>query len=518
MLRRLLALVLLPVAAGAAPAQDAPRVSLDRPEPTITLTLADALAQARSRSPAYRQALNDAGPARWAVRNAYGALVPTLTVGGSLGYTGAGSSSFGGSVFQQSSAAVTSSYGISLNMRVDGTVLTGPATQRANQRAVEEDIGFAGAGLVHDVTSQYLAVLRAVAQTDMARQTVLRNIEFLELARTRFQVGQATLLDVRQAEVQRGQSEVEYLRARQTESEAKLELLRRMGVELSVPVSQLALPDSFPVVEPQFDLQQLLRLAEEENPSLKAARAREDAASSMVRAARSEYLPSLSLDAGWSGFTQEFTNTNLLVSQSTERAQRQLADCNFQNALIGALPDGGVPGYENGGIIGDCNAFVGLDATGQALLPENRLALLDANDTWPWNFRRQPFQATLRVSLPIFTGFSRNLRVAQATAAREDADELVRARALQVRSDVQSRHLGLATAWEAIGVQDANRVAAREQLELARERFRLGAGSALEVTDAETAFARAEADYIDAIYTYHQAIAALEFAVGRPLR
>ncbi len=67
-------------------------------------------------------------------------------------------------------------------------------------------------------------------------------------------------------------------------------------------------------------------------------------------------------------------------------------------------------------------------------------------------------------------------------------------------------------------MQDANQRAAREQLALARERFRLGNGSSLEVADAQAATARAEADYVNAVYTYHKAIAALEFAVGRPLR
>jgi outer membrane protein TolC len=516
--RSLFPVLALPLLAGWAGAQEPRRVSTERPPVTVTVTLAEALAQARANSPAYRQALNDAGPARWAVRSAQGALLPSLDVDGGLSYSGAGASQFGGSLFQQNSAALYSSYGIRLGLRLDGSTLLAPATQRASERAVEEDITFAGAGLVTDITTQYLAGLRATAQTEVARQTVQRNLEFLELARARQQVGQATLLDVRQAEVSLGQSEVEFLRARQAEQEAKLELFRRMGVELRVPVSQVALTDSFPLVEPAYDLDALLRQAEEQNPLLRAARARQDAAGIGVRSARSQYLPSLSLSAAWRGFTQEFTNTDLLIGQQTERARMQLANCEFQNALISALPGGGVPGYPNGGLVPDCRAFVGLDPTGEALLPENRQQIIDGNKAWPWDFRRQPFQASVSVSLPLFAGFSRNLSVARAAAAREDAQEAVRAGHLQVRTDVQGRWLGLQTAWEAIAVQDANRTAATDQLDLARERFRLGSGSALEVTDAETARARAEAEYVNAVYAYHQAIAALEFAVGRPLR
>jgi outer membrane protein len=144
--------------------------------------------------------------------------------------------------------------------------------------------------------------------------------------------------------------------------------------------------------------------------------------------------------------------------------------------------------------------------------------LLDRNNVFPFQFSNQPFQAQVRISLPIFQGFDRNLQVARANAARDDAAEQVRARELQVRSDVTARHLGLTAAYEAIGVQGNNRTAAREQLELAQTRFRLGSGSALEVTDAQTAVTRAEADYVNAIYAYHRAIVGLEFAVGRRLR
>ena len=37
-------------------------------------------------------------------------------------------------------------------------------------------------------------------------------------------------------------------------------------------------------------------------------------------------------------------------------------------------------------------------------------------------------------------------------------------------------------------------------------------------SDAQTAVQRAEGDYVNAVYDYHKAVAALEAAVGRPLR
>lgn len=94
----------------------------------------------------------------------------------------------------------------------------------------------------------------------------------------------------------------------------------------------------------------------------------------------------------------------------------------------------------------------------------------------------------------------------------------MRARRLQVRTDVQARYFALETAYRAIGAQLANRQAARDQVRLAQDRYRLGAGTALEVSDAQSAVQRAEADYVNALYGYHKAMAALEAAVGRSLR
>ncbi|MEO8225804.1 MAG: TolC family protein [Gemmatimonadota bacterium] len=497
--------VLLALSAGgpaAAAAQDTTTVA-----PTATLTLAEALATARTNSPTYRQTLNDAGPARWGVRSAYGDLLPSASVSGGLGYTGSGQSSFGGTTFSQTSPSYNSNYGVNLQWNITGRTLSAPGQAKALERATTADINAAGTNLKQQVTTQYLQSLQATAQVEVARQQVLRNIDFLKLAQARYQVGQATLLDVRQAEVTKGTSDVALLRAIQTDNEAKLELIRRMGVVAPIAIDQLKLTDSFPVTAPEFNLDQLLAAAAEQNPELLAFRARDAAAGANVSAARSEFLPSLSMSAGWNGFTQQFTNSGLLVNQALTGAQGQYANCLDNNTIrssAGLAPR-------------DCLATTGLTDP-NTLDPQVQQQIISSNSVFPFNFSRQPFSARLSLSLPIFTGFSRSLRVAQARAQLQDADESVRARALQLRTDVQGRYLALGSAYKTIAVQQANREAAREQLRLAQDRYRLGSGTALELSDAQNAIQRAEGDYVNAIYGYHIAIAALEAAVGRPLR
>lgn len=480
------------------------------PAPAATLTLDEALTQARRNSPAYRQVSNDIGPARAAVRSAYGAFLPTFSADAGFGYTGAGQSNFGGTFFQQSSPSLNSSWGLGLSWQLSGRVLAAPATQKALRRATEAEIDNALVGLDADVTVQYLSALQAAAQVGVARQQVARNQEFLDLARARHQVGQATLIDVRQAEVTKGNSDVGLLRAVQSANEAKLELLRIMGVTPPVAVEQIALTDSFPVAAPAWELDQLLAIADRENATLRSAVARERAADVQVTAARSEYLPSLSVTAGWSGFTQEFTDENLLISQQLRSAQGSFANCEAQNEIRAGLTTPLAPI--------DCLAVSGLAPGGGALNDEVVNAIRDQNSVFPFDYTGQPFRANLTVTVPIFTGFSRGLRIAEARAQADDASEFYRAQQLQVRTTVHQRLLAVRTAYQASQVQETSVAAAREQLQLAQDRYRLGSGTSLELADAQTAVAQAETDLVNAVYDYHKAIAVLEAAVGQPLR
>jgi outer membrane protein len=473
-----------------------------------TLTLSEALEQARANSPVYRQVLNDAGPARWGVRQAYANLfLPGADVSLGFGYTGAGRSTFGGTEFTQSSPSYNSSYGINLGWNLSLATLSAPGRAKALQRATGEQIAAGGVQLKADITTQYLTALQSAAQVDVAEQQVKRNDDFLKLAQARYQVGQTTLLDVRQAEVTKSTSEVALLTARQRVSEAKLELFRLMGIEPPAPVAQIALTDSFPVVEPQFDLTTLLATAEQQNPNLRALQAQEDAAGAAVTTAKSQYFPNLNLSARWSGFAQEFTDEDLLLNQALTNSKAGYGACLENNQIRSSAGLAPV----------NCLSVNGLSDP-STLDPTVSASIVNRNNVFPFSFTRQPFNASLSISLPIFNGFSRELDVAQQQAQREDAEEQVRATRLLVRKTVEADYLQVQTAYSSIAVQQAARDAARDQLRLAQDRYRLGSGTALELSDAQNAVQGAEGAYVNAVYGYHIAVAALEAAVGRPLR
>lgn len=121
----------------------------------------------------------------------------------------------------------------------------------------------------------------------------------------------------------------------------------------------------------------------------------------------------------------------------------------------------------------------------------------------------------LRVEVPIFTGFSRSARVAQATArVKQNEARLVRTEQ-QVVSELRT---ALETVQEARARAAAQRRAvaqAQRGFEIASAEYNAGVGSQLQITDAEVALRESEFNYARAVYDYLSARARLEAAVGR---
>jgi outer membrane protein len=481
---------------------------LVRPTPTATLTLAEAVGQARLNNPAFRQVVNNADPADAAVKAAYGAFIPNVGASGGVNYTGAGSQFFGGQTFTQPSS-YGSNYQLGFDWTLSGTTILGPSAAKASQRAARADTSQGSLSLAEQVVTQYLNALQAQATHEVARQQLRRNLDFLQLTTARQRVGQTSLYDVRQADVTANNSKVDLLRTRQAEVDQKLELLRVMGVTMDLPMEQLALVDSFPVLEPSWSLDELFREAAEKNPGLQAERARAAAAKAQLKQAKSTFFPSLLLNGGWSGFTQQFSNVDQEIANAESSAISGAQQCRDDNVIRGNVGLSTVP---------DCNAANGLDPSGLQLQSSVTQAITDQNDVFPFDFTNNPFVVNLGISIPIFQGFSRQQNVSLARAQQRNAEEQVRAVELQLRTTVASRLQATKTTYDVIAVQRQSQVAATQQLQLAQERYRLGSGTVLEVSDALNSVTAADAAYINAVSDHQRAIVALYAALGRNYR
>jgi outer membrane protein TolC len=94
----------------------------------------------------------------------------------------------------------------------------------------------------------------------------------------------------------------------------------------------------------------------------------------------------------------------------------------------------------------------------------------------------------------------------------------VRARNLQLTTEVTQTYLTLVTDAKTVQLQEQNAAKATEELAFAEESYKVGAKTFLDVTTARGTYEQALSARVNAIYEYHKAFAALESAVGRPLR
>jgi outer membrane protein len=279
----------------------------------------------------------------------------------------------------------------------------------------------------------------------------------------------------------------------------KLRLFQQMGVEQP---SNVRLTTQFTELREPPPLPDLLTAARQSNPVVLALRSREKVADLNVKRARSEYSPTLNVSTGISGYTYSFANSNFLVQQATAQAISSKESCIRSEEVRAAL---NLPNT-----LAACNAIVLTDAQASALRRDNR--------QFPFNFQNSPKSISATVSLPLFDGFAREQRVQEAQASSDDARFNVRARELALTADVTAAYLTLTTAAKTAALQAQNSAKARLELKFTEDRYRNGAVTLVDVTDARAAYERAESDRINAIFDYHKAYAALESAVGRPLR
>ncbi len=486
----LLAFLSLAVATPAA-AQQA-----DSVQPTLTLD--DALKLARRNNPVYQQTANDRGPADAAVRSAYAAFLPSADAALQSSFREGGNQIFSGLNFR-SSGTRQSSYNLGISYFLSSATFINPKLQRANRTAVEADISDAGEALRAGVIQQYLTVLQAEAKAALQDTLVNSAAAQVELARARANVGSATQLDVRRAEVALGEQQVAALQARNAIEIEKLRLFRDLGVQQPANVK---LVSGFAVSEPAMSIDELLATARRYNPQVNALRSREKVAGLAVRRAHGDYMPSLSISTGLGGYTYENTNGNLLVEQSRLGVEQQRAECFRTEEVRRAL---NLPNSF------DQCAFI-------QFTPEMASSIRSGNRQYPFDFTSSPRSLTATISLPLFDNLNRELRVQEASANRADARYRVRARELDLTANVTAAYLNLRTAAQTVTLQEQTTAKAREELAFTEERYRVGAVTFLDVTASRDAFGRAENARINAVYDYHKAFAALESAVGRPLR
>src|SRR5690606_24113457 len=174
--------------------------------------------------------------ADWAVREAYGSFLPTLSLSSGVSYQAAGPLRLGSGAITGADLGITetpayysSRYGISFGLSLSGSDFFQLAEARSRRAAADAGIVAAAYQLEADVRRQYLAVVRARDAQAIAASALENAERALQLAETRHGLGAVSRIDVAQARIDRGRAEVGMLQAESAYETEKLRLLEIIG-------------------------------------------------------------------------------------------------------------------------------------------------------------------------------------------------------------------------------------------------------------------------------------------------
>lgn len=120
----------------------------------------------------------------------------------------------------------------------------------------------------------------------------------------------------------------------------------------------------------------------------------------------------------------------------------------------------------------------------------------------------------VKLSLPVFDGFALEggMKSAQGSLLQAEAER--RQREVDVAVEVQQAWLSVREAVERIDVAKEGLASAQEDYNFSKGRYELGAGTILDLLNAEVSLSQAKQSYVEAVADAHVAEALMERAVG----
>ena len=283
---------------ASASAQESAKPTNAAPAAPLRLTLQDALDRARKNSVQFQAAVTNAGIARQDSRQAFDALLPSVTYGNSAIYTqGAGpvgTAATGVPVVFIANNAVHEyiSQGI-VHEAIDVAMVANFRKVSAAAAVAKWQAEIASRGLVVTVTQGYYGVAAAQQKVETAKRTAYEGDRFFKITQELEQGGEVAHADVIKAELQ--------MRERQRAlQEAQLGFLNAQ-LDFAVLIFP-TFDDNFEVADdlhapvPLPTLAEVQERAARDNPDLRAALAAVQESNHGVFGARAGYLPSLTLD------------------------------------------------------------------------------------------------------------------------------------------------------------------------------------------------------------------------------
>jgi outer membrane protein len=287
----------------------------NRLEPADSVTLDEAVHAALQVNPQVVQAETSARSAYLGTRQAYANFLPTLSV--SSGSSLSSSERYDPTTnLRVSGQSNNYSAGISTGMDLfsGGRNVAGVRSAHASAEAADANLLARRFAVAVTTKRTFFSVLRAEDLIRVSRERIGQAEENLSAAERRLEAGRATRSDVLRAELQLRNAQQSQLEA-ETQRRTSMHALGQ-AVGLSAPVAALR-PESMEPAPLALSVEEMRGIVLAEAPAVVSARASLGAASAGLSQARAQYLPSLSMRAGYNWSNTEFGLDNGRTSWST---------------------------------------------------------------------------------------------------------------------------------------------------------------------------------------------------------
>ncbi|MCI0436669.1 MAG: TolC family protein [Gemmatimonadetes bacterium] len=420
------------------------------------LTLADAQRLARQSSPAWRRSANDGDVTGVAVRQAWAGFLPSVST--SMGFSGNSSTTTRG----------TGDFGQTVETDPI-TVRNSSASQGVNLNLTLFDGGamfrrFAAARAQDEATDASIGVAGATLDAQVTR-------DYFEARRTDM------LVDVERRNL-------EAARRRYEDNQERFRI---------AAIDQVALLDAQRAV---ITAEQSVRAAEANTQKARLMLSTTIGLDASIRFEVADEMPEV--------FDPSTLDASALVARAlqespTVRQRTAAVEAARHNAAVAR--GGWWPTISGGLGYGRNTSERGFGAFGD-LNPEGS----------------RGYSFSINVSFPIFNRFQTSMQVAQATAAREDAEQDARQARLDTERLIRAGLIDLQRAYENFTAQQQIANLSQQQVELAEEQFRLGALDFLRFQNLVDANAQAQRQAVEARFEFVRNQVALEERLGGPVR
>ncbi len=127
------------------------------------------------------------------------------------------------------------------------------------------------------------------------------------------------------------------------------------------------------------------------------------------------------------------------------------------------------------------------------------------------------YSLSLGINIPIFDGFRTRQGISQARVGKRLGEYGLQEQERALTRTIESLLVTLENSRQRVKLARSTITLAAEELRQARERYRVGAATLLEVSEAEVSLARARSSEIDGMTAYLSALADLESSTGMKL-